>query len=277
MMDGFFKDYVQAIDLEIFNLIIPMYFENVSAQYQPDMEINDMGAFAKDLFKKSIFTKEDELRKLIKEFSKKDIEKITNDPIYKFYNEFAEIYNNKVRSEFLALNYQTEKLYRLYVKGLQEMQSDKIFYPDANFTMRVSYGKVLGYSPRDAVEYKYYTTLDGVIEKINPEIYDYDAPKKLQKLYQAKDFGQYEVNGTVPVCFVATNHTTGGNSGSPVLDADGNLIGLNFDRAWDGIMSDMMFDPSRSRNVTLDIRYLLFIVEKLAGANHLIEEMEIIK
>jgi len=121
------------------------------------------------------------------------------------------------------------------------------------------------------------TTLDGVIEKDNPNIYDYDVPEKLKELYKAKDFGRYEVNGTVPVCFIATNHTTGGNSGSPVLDAEGNLIGLNFDRAWDGIMSDMEFDPERSRNVTLDIRYLLFIVDKFAGAGHLLKEMTIIE
>jgi len=143
--------------------------------------------------------------------------------------------------------------------------------------MRVSYGHVAGYSPRDAVEYKYYTTLEGVIEKDNPEIYDYDVPDKLKEVYNAKDFGQYEVNGTVPVCFVANNHTTGGNSGSPVLDAEGNLIGLNFDRGWDGIMSDMMFDPERSRNVTLDIRYLLFIVDKMAGAQNIINELTIVK
>ena len=278
-MDRFFKDYVKEIDVEIFKEIIPMYFENVDSKFQPSVkdEIADIENYTKQLFSNSIFANEDELRKLIDQFSKKDIDVIKNDPAYKFYTQFAEINNSKVKPKYDALNYETQRLYRLYVQGLQEMQTDKIFYPDANFTMRVSYGNIAGYSPRDAVEYKYYTTLDGVIEKDNPEIYDYDVPEKLKQIYNEKDFGQYEVNGTVPVCFVATNHTTGGNSGSPVLDAEGNLIGLNFDRAWDGIMSDMMFDPQRSRNVTLDIRYLLFIVEKLAGADHLIEEMEIVK
>lgn len=276
VMDRFFKDYVQEIDYDIFNEIIPLYFENVEQKYQPDL-INDMQGLADKLFNNSIFTKEDELRKLIKNFSKKDIDKIAKDPVYKFYKQFADIHNEKVSPKFDALYYETERLYRLYMQGLQEMQVDKTFYPDANFTMRVSYGKVAGYSPRDAVYYKYFTTIDGVIEKDNPEIYDYDVPEKLKNLYEEKDFGQYEVNGTVPVCFIATNHTTGGNSGSPVLDAEGNLIGLNFDRAWDGIMSDMMFDPLKSRNITVDIRYVLFIIDKYAGAKHLIEEMNIIK
>jgi hypothetical protein len=133
------------------------------------------------------------------------------------------------------------------MKGLMEMQKDKIFFPDANFTMRVSYGEVKGSYPRDGIKYQYYTTLDGVMEKDHPEIYDYDVPDRLKEIYQKKDFGRYEVNGTVPVCFLATNHTTGGNSGSPVLDAEGNLIGLNFDRVWEGIMSDMIFDPEQSR------------------------------
>ncbi|MGM0505422.1 MAG: S46 family peptidase, partial [Bacteroidota bacterium] len=152
-----------------------------------------------------------------------------------------------------------------------------ILFPDANFTMRVSYGDISGSYPRDGIKYQYYTTLDGVMEKDNPEIYDYDVPERLKEVYQKKDFGRYEVDGTVPVCFLATNHTTGGNSGSPVLDAEGNLIGLNFDRVWEGIMSDMIFDPKQSRNISVDIRYVLFIIDKYAGATHLIDEMTIVE
>jgi len=276
----FFKDYVQDIDQDIFKEIIPLYFKNVNKDFQPDItgfNADDMEEYANALFENSIFTNEKELKKMVQKFSKKDVGKIANDPVYIFYGHFVDIFHDNVKPKYDSLNYETGRLYRLYVQGLQEMKQDKVFYPDANFTMRVAYGKVEGFTPRDAVEYKYYTTLDGVIEKDNPEIYDYDVPEKLKEIYEARDFGQYEVNGTVPVCFIATNHTTGGNSGSPVLDAEGNLIGLNFDRAWDGIMSDMEFDPDRSRNVTLDIRYLLFIVEKLAGADHLIKEMNIIK
>jgi hypothetical protein len=278
--ERFFKDYIQDIDQEIFMELIPMYFANVKKDYQPEIpnfSTEKISDYTNKLFSESIFTKEDECENLLKNFKKGDLVKIENDPVYKFYKFFADIYENKVESTFTSLNNKTNKLYRLYVKGLQEMNTDKIFYPDANFTMRVSYGEVSGFSPRDGVEYDYFTTIDGVIEKDNPRIYDYDVPQRLKDLYKSKDFGRYTQNGTVPVCFVATNHTTGGNSGSPVLDAEGNLIGLNFDRAWDGIMSDMMFDPERSRNVTLDIRYLLFIVDKFAGAGHLVEEMNIIE
>ena len=157
-----------------------------------------------------------------------------------------------------------------------EMQPDQFFYADANSTLRVAYGKVQGYSPCDAVYYKHFTTLKGIMEKDKPEIYDYNVPQKLREIYQKKDFGSYTQEGEVPVCFIATNHTTGGNSGSPVLNAEGHLIGLNFDRAWDGVMSDMHYDPEICRNISVDIRYVLFVIDKLAGARHLIEEMEIV-
>jgi hypothetical protein len=153
----------------------------------------------------------------------------------------------------------------------------KIFYPDANSTLRVTYGKVKGYKPADAIYYTPVSSLTGIIEKDNPEIYDYNIPQRLRDLYAAKDFGQWEYDGSVPVAFIATNHTSGGNSGSPVLDAEGNLIGVNFDRVWEGTMSDVVYDPVVCRNIALDIRYALFIIDKLAGATHLLDEMEILK
>ena len=198
-------------------------------------------------------------------------------PIYKMYSSFNKVYKDLIYPVYDSLNTKSTDLYKIYMKGLMEMEKDKILFPDANFTMRLSYGEVKGSVPRDGIIYYFYTTLDGVIAKDNPNIYDYDVPEKLKQLYIDKDYGKYEVDGTVPVCFIATNHTTGGNSGSPVLDAEGNLIGLNFDRVWEGIMSDMVFDPKQSRNITLDIRYLLFIVDKFAGATHLIDEMTIIE
>lgn len=279
--EKFYKDYVRDIDKEIFVKLVPMYFENLEPKFHPgsiDFTVNDkFDSYVTNLYASSIFADQNKCFDLLNNFKKEDISLIENDPVYKFYEKFANVYYSEVKPKYTELNNQTNKLYRLYVKGLQEMNPDKIYYPDANFTMRVSYGNVQGFSPRDGVYYNYNTTIDGVIEKDNPEIYDYDVPAKLKELYYKKDFGKYTQDGTVPVCFVATNHTTGGNSGSPVLDADGNLIGLNFDRAWHGIQSDMMFDPERSRNVTLDIRYLLFVVDQLAGAGHLIEEMKIIE
>jgi hypothetical protein len=136
---------------------------------------------------------------------------------------------------------------------------------------------VKGYKAKDAVYFTYYTTLKGIMEKNNPDIYDYDVPDKLKEIYQKRDFGRYTQDGEVPVCFIADNHTTGGNSGSPVINAEGQLIGVNFDRAWEGVASDMAFNPDQSRNISLDIRYALFIIDKFAGAGYLLKEMMIIE
>jgi hypothetical protein len=153
----------------------------------------------------------------------------------------------------------------------------KVFYPDANSTLRVAYGHVKGYSPSDAVYYTPVSSIDGIMQKDNPNIFDYNIPQKLRDIYKAKDYGRWNVNGSVPVAFITTNHTTGGNSGSPVLDANGNLIGVNFDRVWEGTMSDVVFDPEICRNIALDIRFALFTIDKLAGAQHLLDEMVIIQ
>jgi len=171
-----------------------------------------------------------------------------------------------------------DSLMRIYMKAQMEMQPMKKFYPDANFTQRVAYGNVMGYKPDDAVSYNYFTTLEGIMEKEDPDIYDYVVEDKLKELYINKDYGSFaDKDGTMHVCFIATNHTSGGNSGSPVLDADGNLIGINFDRCWEGTMSDIVFEQSQCRNISIDIRYCLFIIDKFAGAGHLVEEMTIIE
>ena len=164
--------------------------------------------------------------------------------------------------------------YRLYVKALMLKEKDKTFYPDANLTMRVTYGQVKGFHPQDGKDYIYYTTLAGVIEKDNPDIFDYKVDPKLKQLYETKDYGRYaNSKGEMPVAFIASNHTTGGNSGSPVINANGELIGVNFDRVWEGTMSDINYDVNRCRNISLDIRYFLFIVDKFAGAQNLLNEM----
>ncbi len=157
-----------------------------------------------------------------------------------------------------------------------EKEQNKTFYPDANLTMRVTYGQVKGFSPVDGKEYVYYTTLDGIIDKENPDVYDYQVAPKLKSLYKSRDYGQYaNTKRELPVAFIASNHTTGGNSGSPVINGNGELIGINFDRVWEGTMSDIHYDVSRCRNISLDVRYLLFIIDKFAGAQNIMEEIAI--
>jgi hypothetical protein len=176
-----------------------------------------------------------------------------------------------------AFNEDLEKGQRLYIAGLKEMHQDKVFYPDANFTMRLTYGTVQDYFPRDAVHYDYYTTLKGVMEKEDPDNWEFKVPQKLKDLYENKDYGQYGVNGMMPVCFTTNNDITGGNSGSPVIDGEGNLIGLAFDGNWEAMSSNIVFEPALQRCICVDIRYVLFIMDKYAGASYLINEMKIIR
>ncbi|MGB3005431.1 MAG: S46 family peptidase, partial [Chitinophagaceae bacterium] len=186
-------------------------------------------------------------------------------------------YYKTVAQTISKLQPKINQLNRTYMQAQMEVMKEKRFYPDANSTLRVTYGKVGGYNPRDAVRYDYFTYLDGVMDKYKPGDYEFDVPQKLQDLYKSKDFGQYAAkNGKMPVCFIGRNHTTGGNSGSPALDAYGNLVGLNFDRVWEGTMSDINYDPSICRNIMVDIRYVLFIVDKYAGAGHLLKEMKLV-
>ena len=167
---------------------------------------------------------------------------------------------------------------QIYTKGLLQWKKGQAMYPDANFTMRLTYGTVKGYSPKDGVIYRYYTTLDGVMEKEDPDNWEFVVPAKLKQLWQDKDFGDYAMgNGKMPVAFLSNNDITGGNSGSPIMNADGQLIGLAFDGNWESMSSDVMFEPDLQRCINVDIRYVLFIVDKFGGARHLIDEMDIVK
>ncbi|MBR4912705.1 MAG: S46 family peptidase, partial [Bacteroidales bacterium] len=188
---------------------------------------------------------------------------------------------DKYKAAVVAYRVETAELdqyYRTYVKALMEKDKDKTFYPDANLTMRVTYGQVKGFQPADGTDYVYYTTLDGIMEKENPDVYDYQVHPKLKELWQKKDYGRYaDKNGKLPVAFIASNHTTGGNSGSPVINGYGQLIGTNFDRVWEGTMSDIWYDVDRCRNISLDARYFLFIVDKFAGAKNIVDEIDVIE
>ncbi|MCT4615267.1 MAG: S46 family peptidase [Marinifilaceae bacterium] len=280
----FFKDFDLEVDKNLFEATILMYSDNLEGKYQPQAILdlvsknkNKFGKYTDKLYEKSIFTSEEKVNSFLNSYKKSSAKKVLNDPIYKIYDAFYKFYRKDLGLKSLQTEMRIDELQKKYMAGLMEMDSDKIFYPDANSTFRFHYGKVKGFKARNAVYYDYYTSLDGIIEKDNPEIFDYDVPQKLKELYASKDYGRYaNEKGEMPVCFAATNHTTGGNSGSPILNAEGQLIGVNFDRAWEGVMSDLMYDPSICRNVCLDIRYVLFVVDKFAGAGYLLDEMKLV-
>jgi len=282
---SFFKDYYQPIDKKIFANLIKTVVKDMDPKYLPPVlaELakrykDDYLAMADQLFEKSFFTSQEKVSALLTSFKQNDYRKIIKDPLFNIAFESRASLETKGSERLKVLQIQLDSLQRIYMKAQMEMQPDKRFYPDANSTLRIAYGKVDDYKPADAVGYQYFTTLDGIMEKENPDVYDYVVEKKLKELYKAKDFGPYaDKDGHMHVGFIASNHTTGGNSGSPVLDADGNLLGLNFDRNWEGTMSDLMYDPDQCRNITLDIRYCLFIIDKFAGAKRLINEMKMVQ
>ena len=263
--DLFYKDYYMPIDKASFIALYQAYNQNIADHYKSPYFKEQLQKFGSvEAWADALFTQEPNLAMAAE--------------IYRQTNAY---YQENIAPTLEAVNKEITLLYRTYMKGMMEYnevtQGGKVFYPDANSTLRVTYGLVKGYSPADAVYYTPVSSLEGIIQKDNPDIYDYNIPQKLRDLYAAKDYGRWEVNGSVPVAFIATNHTSGGNSGSPVLDADGNLIGVNFDRVWEGTMSDVVYDEEICRNISLDIRYALFVMDKLAGAGHLLKEMEIIE
>ena len=278
--DGFFRNYDRNVSEKLFVAVMDLYGKNIEPEWQSDAyrELaascgGDFGSVAVKLFDRAVFTDENRVRELLARFDPKKVEK---DPFYRMAVSASNLIDSRIKENMVAADTRLAELNKLYMAAQMEKGSDRIFYPDANSTLRLAYGKVMGYDSRDAVYHKHQTTLTGVMEKDNPEIYDYDVPDRLRELYEKKDFGRYGVNGDVPVCFIANNHTTGGNSGSPVLNAEGHLIGVNFDRAWEGVASDIMYNPRQSRNISLDIRYALFIIDKFAGAGYLIDEMTLV-
>ncbi len=284
-VQGFFKDYYVPVDKEVMAALLKIYNEDMQFPFKPgffhkinDKFKNDYKAYTDYVFRKSFLDNRDKIEDFLDGYSPKKYKKLMKDPAFKMQREIVEMYKDNYNQKLKSLNHRIDSLMRIYMRAQMEMQPEKRFYPDANFTLRVTYGDVSGYSPADAVQYIPYTTLNGIMEKENPEIYDYVVEPRLKKLFKEKDFGQYaDADGTLHVCFIASNHTSGGNSGSPVFDADGNLVGVNFDRCWEGTMSDLMFDPNVCRNITLDIRYFLFVLDKYAGAGYLLDEMKLVK
>ena len=278
---SFYKNYNAPTDQKVAKAMFKIFAKNVEKKYQPDIfntietkYKNDYSKFIDEMYKKSVFADSTKLWAFLEKPSSK---KLAKDPAYiaasSIYGKYREL-NKKI--EPLESNF--DKGHRLYVGGIMEKNEGKPLYPDANFTMRLTYGEILDYYPMDAVHYDYITTLKGVMEKEDPDNWEFVVPEKLKELYNNKDFGQYaRANGEMPVAFLSTNDITGGNSGSPVINGKGELIGTAFDGNWEAMSGDIVFEPELQRTISVDIRYTLFIIDKYAGAKHLIDEMTIVK
>ena len=273
----FYNEFNPAVDQKVFEELITIYSKKYPKQFLPSsLENVNAENIANQVFTKSQLVSYDKVKELLTGDTKTVLEKLNNDEGYKVAKAIADIHLKKVIPKYDEINLKNTAVQRTYMKAILELFPKNRNFPDANSTLRVTYGKIKGYKPNDAVFHEPFSYLDGVIEKYIPGDYEFDAPKKLIDLYNAKDYGIYGVNGRMPLDFIATNHTTGGNSGSPALDAKGNLIGLNFDRVWEGTMSDIYYSPEICRNIMVDIRYVLFIIDKFAGADNLIKELKII-
>jgi hypothetical protein len=279
-MTDFFKDYNPPTDRKIVKAMFKLYAQDVTEEYQPTIfnEIRtkykgDFDKFIDVMFDKSIIINQTKLNSFLDKPNKKALEK---DLGYKASQSIFEKFM-ELRTKTAEFDTDLVKGRRLYVAGLMEMQKDRVFYPDANFSMRLTYGTVGDYDPKDAVHYNFFTTLEGVMEKEDPDNFEFVVEEKLKELYEKKDYGIYGKDGVMPVCFTTNNDITGGNSGSPVINGNGELIGLAFDGNWEAMSGDIAFETELQKCIAVDIRYVLFIMDKFAGAKHLVDEMTIIE
>lgn len=267
--EGFFKNYNQEIDMEILSLLTQEYFSKTD-----NLKFYILNSKIAD---KSVFTNKERFNQFIHKFNKKSAKKILKDAGYSHYTKHYTDWIDNVIPYYRSFSQSMDVLLKNYVAGKLEMFPNKKHWPDANSTLRITFGQLEGSSPADGKVYTEHTTLDGIIAKYNSGNPDFDLKPRMLELHEAKDYGEYAQDGELWVCFSGSNHTTGGNSGSPVLDANGYLMGLNFDRSWESTMSDYMFDPNRCRNIVVDIKYVLWVIDKYANASHLIDEMELKK
>jgi hypothetical protein len=273
-----FSERDQQVDQALFEKLMERYLNDLPADKTSLLAREFLGGSrlkqeANILFATSPLCQQDSLQALFQQSLPAIQQRLRNDRLFLLYNDLVNTYQQQTAADIAPIQSTINALQRRYVDAQMAVFAEKTFYPDANSTMRVTYGQVKGYQPRDGMQYEFYTYLDGIMEKYKPGDYEFDVPTKLIELYTQKDFGRYGQDGKMPVCFIAANHTTGGNSGSPALNAYGQLVGLNFDRVWEGTMSDLNYDASICRNIMVDIRYVLFIIDKFAGAKHLIDEL----
>lgn len=277
----YFKDYHAPTDQKIFAALLEMYYNDVDASQHPEVfdivQDKYSGSFtlwADSLYNASIF---DDREAVLAYLEAPDLETLENDPAFGAMQSFMNNYYHTISPELQAQRAKIESASRLFIRGLRIMNPDKKYYPDANSTLRLTYGQVLAYEPRDGVIYKYYTTLQGVMEKEDPENEEFIVPEKLKELYNRKDYGQYGKDSVMYVGFITNNDITGGNSGSPVINGNGELIGIAFDGNWEAMSGDIAFEPELQRCISVDIRYVLFLIDKFAGASRLIDEMNLVK
>ena len=280
-LEAFYKDYSPSTDRKIAKRMFGILRDSIAPEHLPSSFVvieeqfgGDVDAYVDYVYDNSAFADRSRAEALL---ASSTVEALLNDPAYKMRREVVKTYNALI-DPINSFSEDFARGHRLYVAGLMEMDADRVFYPDANFTMRLTYGQVLPYEPQDAVSYNYFTTLDGVIAKEDPEnAYEFSVPEKLKELYRTKDYGPYAEKGVLHVGFISNNDITGGNSGSPVMNAKGQLIGLAFDGNWEAMSGDIAFEPALQRTISVDIRYVLFIIDKYAGATWLIDEMTIVR
>jgi len=281
----FFKNYQADIDKRIMVTMLSEVGTSMNSEYQPEIfqvirqkYHSNYERYAEELFYHSILADSCDVYSFLKTFKPSKIKMLQKDPAYILSQSIYKTYQDRLQPEMIRFNSGMDSLQRLYMEGQIQMHEDVVLYPDANSTLRVAFGKVDDLSPADGIKYNYFTTLAGVMQKEDSTVYDYAVDNRLKTLFRKKDFGRYtDRDSTIHVAFISSNHTTGGNSGSPVLNSEGQMIGINFDRNWEGTQSDLMYDPSQCRNISLDIRYCLFVIDKVCGAKRLTEEMQIVE
>ena len=280
---NYFKNYDVNVDKQVFKSLIPIYLKHLVDDLEDPLMISAIqkfdneNLFVNNLFEKSKLTNLESTLKILNSNKKTFLKYLEKDPIVDFSSNLYNHFLNVILPHYRKLEEEHQILMGKYLKSLMESYPEKSFFSDANSTMRLTYGKVEGSKPRDGMSYDWFTTIDGIIDKYNTGEADFKIPTRLQNLYDEKNYGRYGSNGTLNICFLGSNHTTGGNSGSPVLDSKGQLVGINFDRTWESTMSDVLFDENICRNIMVDIRYVLWVIDIYAGAGHLVNEMNLVE
>ncbi len=273
---GFYKNYDAATDRKVFEALMPLFIERCPG-YVPAAYRNMLAAaggsynkWAGNVYRRSAMKDDAGIAGM-------SLQAILDDPAYQLYHAIAVMRAERITPQLSSYTRRMTRLNRLYMAAQLQAQPGRNFYPDANLTLRLTYGRIKGIDPDGPAPYSYQTNIDEAVAKDQPDVEEFRVPQKLKELQASKKYGRWGVDGTVPLAFIADNHTSGGNSGSPVLNAKGELIGTNFDRIWEGTMSDLYFDPALCRNISVDIRYTLFIIDKFGGATLLLDEMKLVK